>query len=648
MTLGFLILSIIIFLLTIIFAFSKKDDITKVFRIFASGILLISVIILIPLISLYNENAEINDKIPFVTILFSVLQLSTLDADYNLWARESAKISLAYHIFCMMICYSMPLIVGGLILSFFESFIKKIKYKILRGRRSVFYFSCLNEKNLYLAKTINVDKKNALIVFCNSCNEDPTLLEEAKNYGFLSLSLSETELLHASKFGSNYFEFYTDEDKNLSVSIEIIKCALKLNEKKQHLINIFTLSSQSETTDILTETNTGMINVVLVNPTMKVAYDLLYSNPLTTVLKDTRKIKCLILGSNKITEEIVKAIIWCGQLGKDYSLSLLIVDKNATFFEACLQRNYPEMINGIYDIKFIDCDIRTNQISSLLEKNAFESNYIVISSDNDEENFRTATYLRTFFLRHNIKLQNKPNISVLISNTNKEKNLKLINNSAGYDFFYFGETHSVFDYKSLVDSELEKIAINVSNSYQTKYNKDFHPSKEELERLYYSNEKDRRSNRANALHYIYRLFLLGYSFKQKNNASSEELHNSEKIVEQLKSKINEPGIAEKFAIIEHDRWTAFNRTEGYTGATFEIIKKYMPITNSHKYPLAKYHACICSWEKLGKLDETLGTNFRSYDSFFINDMFEILGITQNSSINISGIQNILIDIKENS
>ncbi len=639
----FLISALIILISTVVISFTQKKGFSNGFRIFTVGMIIVAVLTLIPLIIQYNLSNAIDEKIPLITVVLSALQLSTLDADYNFWVTESEKTSHVYSVFCIVVFYLMPFVVGGFILSFFEAFLTKCKYKILRRHREVFYFSNLNENTLHLAKTIALDKKKALIVFCNIRDTNSVLLEEVKDNRFLVLDSSEIELLYPSRLGSNYFEFSTDENKNLSVTIKIVSKAQRFNENKQRCIKVFTLSSQVESVEIINQTAKGMINVILVNSAMRVAYDLLYSNPLTCALsKNDKKINCLILGTNKIAEEIIKAIIWCGQLGEDYTLSLLVLDLNATLFESRLQRDYPEIFKENYDVKFVDCDINTSQLSLALEKYALKANYIVISTDNDEANYSTASYLRTFFLRHDKELQNKPNISVLINNINKENNLRLINQSAGFDFLYFGETHSVYDYKSLVDSDLEKIAINVSNSYQSKYKKDFHPSKEELERLYYSNEKDRRSNRANALHYIYRLYLMGFTIKSFDSSSKDEVQKSEEYIKDLDIKKNETVFVEKFSIIEHNRWVAFNRTEGYSGADLEIIKKYMTFTKSHKYPLARYHACICSWDELKKLDKALGTDFCRYDNFFIEDMLEILGIKSNSKINISGIHNILI------
>ena len=641
----FLISAIIILISTVVVSFIQKKGFTIGFRIFTVGMIIVAVLTLIPLIIQYNLNNDINERIPLITVVLSALQLSTLDADYNFWVTESEKASHFYSAFCILVFYLMPFVVGGFILSFFEAFLTKCNYKILRRHREVFYFSTLNEKTLHLAKTIVINKKKALIVFCNINESNTMLLEEVKENRFLFLEASEIELLYASKFGSNYFEFSTDENKNLSITISIVSKALNYKVSKQQCIKVFTLTSLVESVEILNQINKGMINVILVNPAMRIAYDLLYTNPLTSVLSENdNKINCLILGTNKISEEIIKTIIWCGQLGEKYTLSLLIFDLNATHFESCLQRDCPEILQDNYDIKFIDCDIHSSQLSLALAKHALNSNYIVVSTDNDENNYAVASYLRTFFLRHDKELKNKPNISILINNINKENNLKLINQSAGFDFLYFGETHSVFDYKALVDSDLEKIAINVSNSYQSKYKKDFHPSKEELERLYYSNEKDRRSNRANALHYIYRLFLMGYKMKSFDSSSQNELQKSEKYIRELEVRKNDSDFKENFSIIEHNRWVAFNRTEGYSGADLETIKKYMTFTKSHKYPLARYHACICSWDELKKLDEALETDFCSYDNFFIEDMLEILGITHNTNINLSGLHNILIRV----
>lgn len=645
MLLGFSILAISVLLITIFFSFFQKGGFSKGFRIFTGGMIFVAVFTLIPIIIQYNLNADINEKLPLVTVLLSAIQLSTLDADYNFWVEESTKISAFYHVFCVCLCYLMPFATGGFILSFFETFLTKCKYRFLRKKRDVFYFSNLSEKNLRLANSINSERKNVLIIFCNKNDSDLSLIEKAKEEKYLVLESTEIELLHSSRHDVCFFEFYSNEDKNLSVSVDIVTRSLQFKEDYQKHITVFTLTTQSEAVEIITQLNTSFINIILIDPAIRIAYDLLYSNPLTTVLnKKNKNINALVLGTNKIAQEIIKAIIWCGQLGDEYKLSVSVIDKDASKFESQFMREYPEVTDGHYDLKFFDGDISTNELPSIIEKEILTTNYIVVASDNDEENFRTASYLRSLFIRYDIELKNKPNISVLSSNIFKQKNLKLINESTGFNFFYFGEANSIYNYKSLVKSDLEMIALNVSNSYQTKYNPNFHPSKEELIRLYYSNEKERRSNRANALHYKYRLFLMGYGIKAAEQANQAEITAQQKLIEKHNSIKKDPAFVKKFAIIEHDRWTAFNRTEGLIGTDIETVKKIKQITGNHKYPLARYHACICNWDELGELDKELGTDFQTYDSFFIDDMLEILGITNNSKINLSGLHNTIIQI----
>jgi hypothetical protein len=85
---------------------------------------------------------------------------------------------------------------------------------------------------------------------------------------------------------------------------------------------------------------------------------------------------------------------------------------------------------------------------------------------------------------------------------------------------------------------------------------------------------------------------------------------------------------------EHERWNAFMRSEGFRTVAFPTVKKYAPITRSHKDEDAKLHPCIVSWEDLDPLQKEYDalqnklslkiSNFKEYDEKLVVEIPKII------------------------
>ena len=643
MTAVFLACALGIFALSFTAAVLLRRKLDAAVRVLAAGGIVSAILLLLPLILMNNAGSE-DGWIPPVTVPLMALQLGGLDGDYALLIGEAESISRAYQISVICMCYLLPLCIGGFVISLFDGLLSRISYRVLRHWRRTFCFSALSEKTLALAQSISQSDGAALIVFCSVEDGDSPLAAKAKEAGFTLFSDSETEFVSVGCRRTTFFEFSDDDDANLANALCMVRTVLeRYKPEKQRLVHVFVKSSQKEAPEIISTADTGMVDVVLVDPPRRAVYDLLYENPLVGALGcDRKNLDVLILGSGAVARELFKAALWCGQMGKDFGLSVTMIAEDADSIRSCLELDCPELFTSDYKVSFYECKLSGSRLPQLLAEHCAGANYIVVAADDDELNVKTAEWLRSFYLRIDDSFQNRPLISVLLESRLKADSLSLVNKSDGYGFFIFGTNRSVYDYRSLVDSDLEKIALNVSSSYQTRSRTEAVLSRDELLRLYYANEIDRRSNRANALHYRNRLYMLGYTYKSLAEATEEECAFSEQAVKNVLALKGDASLAEKAAVTEHDRWNAYNRSEGYMGADLETVLAYRKKTGSHKFLLARYHGCICSWEELGKLDEALGMNFRSYDSFFIDDMLDILGVTDGSPLNVSGIRSVLV------
>lgn len=649
--------SLFIFLLTLILCFLQKGKIERIIRIFAVGTFIIAVLLLFPLISYHNL---LNDeKIPFSTIVLSVLQLGSLDGDYNLWITEAGNISLFYKIFLIVICYSMPLVFGGFILSFFEGITGTIRFYIFRNFRDVYYFSEINDNSLILAKSIAENKK-ALVVFFN-CDDNNELKEEAVNHNFILLKTNYEKLLQKANRKLNFFMISKNEDSNLSDTLKIV------NEYKQKFpgntlfknITIYLYCSNQIAEDLLNSTDKKGICIKLINEHQYAANELIFNHPLYGVprWKEEKKLSVLVVGAGKTGRQIIKNIIWACQFGSKYDCEFHVIDKNAEMIKQILLHEAPEFFNPKWNIKlfFYEADAFDSSFEEVINRNCMYTDYVVVNLSSDDDSISAALFLRRYFLAN--KKNYEPFISVRVFDEQKSTSIKELTavnkekislkgwgiysqKSENYNLIPFGNKTSIYKYENIVENPIEQIALNTHSAYQKMFSPNL-PEKEEVIKAFYQNEIDRKSNFANAIHIKYKLKMLGFDLKLKNQSTKEEMENAEQNLLLLKEKLSNKETLDYLGRLEHDRWLAFQISEGWKSISVNEAKEYSEKTGSHKHIRAKLHPCICTWEELDDVVKTFDPHLKEYDQEFVKYIPYILGLEE-SSINISEIKYILI------
>ena len=207
--------------------------------------------------------------------------------------------------------------------------------------------------------------------------------------------------------------------------------------------------------------------------------------------------------------------------------------------------------------------------------------------------------------------------------------------------FPFGSWSSIYSHDFIVNSAVEQLALNTHAAYEKMFANGPVPEKD-IRVSYTHSENNRRSDRANAIHIGYKLFLLGYELKRTSSATAEEIAASRMLAEELLNKLGDAQTVEELKKIEHERWNAFMRSEGWRRATIDEAVKYSAYTSgNHKFIRAKLHPCICSWAELDDVAKRFDPNFKYYDEAFIIEMPSVLGLVEDSRINITKAQYIL-------
>ena len=280
---------------------------------------------------------------------------------------------------------------------------------------------------------------------------------------------------------------------------------------------------------------------------------------------------------------------------------------------------YPEVLNSGYDINFFEANIDSVECESILKTHCNDANYIVVCRENDNLNLRTALFLRKYFYKMNHNYLNKPFISLYINSNERNiaiKNIKEKN--IRYDLYPFGSDMELYTYQELIESKLENLAKNVHLAYAEIFNEGTSIDlKKELQN-YNKLEVTKKSNRAAALNIQYKLWQMGYEY-------TEEEHVDE--IEELRIYLNGEDI-EEFARVEHDRWMAFYRTEGWSTVSVEDVKTegYQRLSNNGKSTLLMMHPDICPYEEIKSRCEIIGReDTTKYDKLLIQYIPDIIG-----------------------
>ena len=474
-----------------------------------------------------------------------------------------------YFTFMSILFLIMPIVTAGFILTFLENIFMKLRFALLKNKE-LHIFSAVNDKSLLLARKLQ-NKKNAKIIFTDVIDKSKIDVK----------SMIMKEHISDIKFEKNrnkitFYMISENEEENLNKALELID---KYKNRKNTKINI--VNSAEETSTILDSTDKGKINVEIINEKERAVFNLLNDTPL--FLNNVNKtISLLIVGCGKLGKEFLKDATWCSMM-VGYKLKILVIDLKADKIQENINAETPDFLSN-YDITFVNADIKSDKAIDML-KSRSDVNYILVSMENDDKNLDAAILLRRFYLR---EFQREPIINLWVLNEYKQEQISNIVNEKknSYNLNAFGSLYDLYYTNSIVNSNLEKLAIQVHLSYD--------PEDSKLER-YNLLEYNKRSSRASALHIKYKIYsVLGNRFTenmQENQKLFNEIYSCE--IEDLLTKN------------EHERWNAYMRSIGYVYASIDEVKNYYRTTNHYIHYLARMHPALVEFNKLDKVSKEL-------------------------------------------
>ncbi len=571
----------------------EKRKIRTVYSVIAGGVFLSVLAIMLQVYNIpemYGKNNNV-----FIAVIYSI---QVMLAGYNFSdireiigtvQKVSDNIPVAgaggeqiygYISFLFMLA---PISTFGFILSLFESIHAGLIY-ILQFWCKAYVLSELNDKTVALAKSIRKKNPFGLIIFAGMTKEkkETELMSEAEKitHVFFKREIKQMGLKFHAKTEISFFVLGDDEAENLENAMAVIAKHSQLENVELYIL------STSEEGGLITDSATNeKMRVRRVDVNKQLAYSEITKstdengreNSITYGAKEKggkKLISVLVVGMGGYGREIIKAVLWCGQL-PGYELEINVVDANP-MAESEFKAMYPEIMElnennkpgeACYKIEFFSgIDVNTYEFNKILPRLG-NTTLAFISMGNDEKNSEFAVRLRSLLRREGampvIKAIVYSDVRHRVLKDHKLKNFR----KEDFDIDFIGNINECFSYDLITGKENEKRAEEYHISYAKAYyensgNKDktWEKVKEEEENKFNDYEYFRNSSMASVVY---------ESYSEKKEYSEEELR--------------------LLCEYEHMRWNAYMRGIGYV---------YAP----KKDDLAKQHCDLKNYRELKGTD----------------------------------------------
>ncbi len=415
--------------------------------------------------------------------------------------------------------------------------------------RNIFIFSNPDSRSLILARSIRETDKSAAVIFAGGSNADKESIAAVKRAGCRIYRRS-IESVGFKGYAPNstirVILTSADEDANL-------KSALRLTKRLRGKVNaeIYTFNTSKASECLLDSVDKGggnnltaPVKIRRVNAVRNQIYlDLLNNSLFEEAVEeyDEKVISVLIVGFGQYGTEMLKAVLWCGQMD-GYTLRAHVIDKNpdieSIFYRQCpgiLQRgSQPRSGEDYYELNFYGgIDVNTHAFNECIE-NIGSVSLALVSLGDENLNIASAMTLRSVFSgikidgggvpEHSRAARQKPRIIAVTHNPEKAALLKE-NRLSNYNRQYYqidcmGADTDLYSYDNIFIPQLEAMALQTHLQWGTADDFDNY-------------EYNRRSSMTSAIHKKYRDMLM----------PDDETKD----------------------ILEHKRWNAYMRgTEGYS------------------------------------------------------------------------------------
>lgn len=474
-----------------------------------------------------------------------------------------------------------PLLTISLVISFFRNFASRIRLS-LSGVKDVYVFSGHNTRSVMLAKDIRKSSGSAVIIFYNSEKADVSDVKGAICFE-CDMTGIPPQLIKSSEH-LTVFMADDDEAANFNNTVAFINKVSEYPETVKKLknnmsgsggIDLYFFSALKKTEPLMNGMDKCGVRVRRIDMVRNLVYGLIYSDPVLKYVNEDNEINIAVVGMGKYGEEYVRAAVWSGQ-HDDYKININVFDIRNV--KSAFSVKYPELADTSavpdkadinYTINFFDGkDIFETIIEDIPQMHSVE--YVFVALGNDELNFEASMYLRECFARMSNedkpeKALKKPKIQTILSDTAFKGNNISIRNHKGQPYnIDFILPDEIYTLDKVLNTELEKMGRKMYNMWNDS-------KKEEDPAGFYDHEFNYRSSVSASMF---------WKIRRDLGMNTEE--------------------NEKNMRLEHKRWNAYMRSEGFRYST-------------KRNDIAKKHFSLVPYDKLDK-------DTQSYDSYPIRSL----------------------------
>ena len=600
-----------------------------------------------------------------------------------------------------------PISGGAIILDVLTFFIPVIKLAFIPSTRRKYYFSCLSERTLALAKSIYADesvwyKKKPVFIFTDAFDDDDDgrshLMAEAASIGAICVK---SDLISTLKKGRKNYVFLMNDEESENLRM-IISLSDKKNWSKLERAEVYIFCEKSYTPGIAAEVNSKMDEYVhrrlrkmlrfaenlkdaekntlkgkiyeffisvLNDMRPKIISVKSYQNMITNLYndvplfepfltknpipaKDRKRLVLTIAGSGNIGTEAFLTATWCTQMsGIDLVINIISSEPEEEFYSH-IDRINPDILKTgkegnellrfregasdytapYFTLSYFKEDLNeksADQILSMKNEQGIslaETDYFIIALGEDDRNIEYADKLRISIERKMLSDRSgektdpykKKVIAYAVYESSIARSLNLMSNESDSRaserinpcMYAFGDMESLYSKKNVFMSMFVDSSEEIEKIYQLRQS----GSKDDGSSLYdknifgeknlkrFKDEYSYQANNARAAHQPYKAFSVGIEIRpvfdeycvfkgvtDRDAISDEfyELTSSDKLSMADKSRL---------IWLEHRRWNAFMRTQGFRHATAEELKAYSALSGKKKDLSAKLHNCIVECE----------------------------------------------------
>lgn len=611
------------------------------------GVFVSAFILLIPVyfeIGTTQENVFLRAFEAVFLAFYNSLRLFILEGDYEKVAEAlpviaSVGLDSWYSLYATVLFIAAPLMTAGFVLSFFKDTIALFIYHVLHPTSDIYLMSELNERSLALAEDIMTNPKiegKRIVVFADVLEteeeERVELIARARRLRAICFKKDITEIglkYRNAKILRKVYFISENEDKNLRQALEMIRAAYAVYypggyeppkyaekkaeeatpaatpaevpaeaasaDKKEKLFScsenarrtqFYVFASNRASEALIDSVPKGEMKVRRVFVSRNLAMGILQNHsifakavpvPGSEGADAVKEINIVIVGLGTYGTELLKAISWCGQM-KGYILNIHVFDRTADG-EDRIRAVAPDLIRynrvryagePYYNIRF-HSNVNVEDYTFFEKLSAIRNvTGAFVMLGEDELNIEVAIAMRTQFERDRLeKGNNVPPIYTVVYDPQK-RDVIMENpkpNSLGseeYGVHLIGDLATRYSVATIEQLALEKEGLEIHLGYSA--NDLEGKSEEEREQIiavatyqYGQTEYCRRSSMAVAVHERCRRDL-GLLY---DGMPTEEDN-----------------------MLEHCRWSAYMRAEGYVGSAHG------------KNPIGKTHGDLVPYDRL--------------------------------------------------